>query len=173
MPDTGRTVDSVSQISSSSERGQGKFLAEISVEEGRVDRRGEAGGVYCSLPGGERSPVRSNNTPVWALTVETEVSIQFLLDSQHQLVIRVWLARSDCPHPDTDTMLGFAAVDLTPLLSFPVLSGWYNIINWVGKSRGQLKVTVRPLEPLIRNNNTTTTTSSSCRSRSSPELTSL
>ena len=177
LPDTGRTVDSVSQVSvtstTSSGKGEGKFLAEISVEEGRVDRRGEAGGVYCSLPGGERSPVRTSSRPVWALTVETEVNIQFLLDCQHQLVIRVWLASSDCPDTVSDSMLGFAAVDLTPLLSFPVLSGWYNIINWAGKCRGQLKVTVKPLEPLMRNNNILNTNSSSPRSRSSPELTSL
>ena len=124
-----------------------------------MERRGGLG-VYCSLPGGERSPVSLSDSPVWALSVETEVSVQFLVDSQHQLVIRVWLTQSDCPHPDTDSMLGFAAVDLSPLLSFPVLSGWYNVINWAGKCRGQLKVTVRPLESLSRNNNTETLTTS-------------
>ena len=109
--------------------------------------------MYCSLPGGERSSVKLSDSPVWSLAVETEVSVQFLLDSQHQLVIRVWLAETDCPSPDTDYMLGFAAVDLTPLLSLSVLSGWYNVIDWVGRCRGQIKVAVRPLEPLGRRNN--------------------
>ena len=45
-------------------------------------------------------------------------------------------------------MVGFAAIDLSPLLSFPMVSGWYNISNWLGKSRGQLKVTVKPLEQI-------------------------
>ena len=46
-------------------------------------------------------------------------------------------------------MLGYAAVDLSPLLaSFPSVTGWYNIINWVGRCRGQLKVSVVPRAPL-------------------------
>ena len=32
-------------------------------------------------------------------------------------------------------------MDLSPLLSsFPRINGWYNIMNWVGKCRGQIKV---------------------------------
>ena len=46
-------------------------------------------------------------------------------------------------------MLGYAAVDLSPLLaSFPSVTGWYNIFNWVGRCRGQLKVSVVPRAPL-------------------------
>jgi hypothetical protein len=46
-------------------------------------------------------------------------------------------------------MLGYAAVDLSPLLaSFPSVTGWYNITNWVGRCRGQLKISVQPREPL-------------------------
>lgn len=54
-------------------------------------------------------------------------------------------------------MLGYAAVDLSPLLaSFPSVTGWYNIINWVGRCRGQIKVSIVPrgelpvAEPLTR-----------------------
>ena len=46
-------------------------------------------------------------------------------------------------------MLGYAAIDLSPLLAaFPSVTGWYNIINWVGRCRGQLKISIRPREAL-------------------------
>ena len=40
-------------------------------------------------------------------------------------------------------------MDLAPLLSsFSRINGWYNIMNWVGKCRGQIKLSVNPLEDL-------------------------
>ena len=51
------------------------------------------------------------------------------------------------PDPETDQVLGFVALDLSPLLlaSFPSVQGWYNITDWMGKCRGQIKISVTPL----------------------------
>jgi C2 domain-containing protein 3 len=40
-----------------------------------------------------------------------------------------------------DRVLGFVLVDLSPLNSgFPQICGWYNIVDFNGLSRGQIKV---------------------------------
>ena len=45
-------------------------------------------------------------------------------------------------------MVGFVAVDLCPLATgFPAVSGWYNVTDWLGKCRGQLKLSVTPAIP--------------------------
>ena len=83
--------------------------------------------------------VSQSTSPSWQLVVHTKFGMEYLLDPQTQLIIRVWSSSTEHPDPDKDQMVGFAAVDLSPLLSFPLLSGWYNILNWM--DYGQLKVT--------------------------------
>uniref|UniRef100_A0A2K6LLD5 C2 domain containing 3 centriole elongation regulator n=1 Tax=Rhinopithecus bieti TaxID=61621 RepID=A0A2K6LLD5_RHIBE len=47
-------------------------------------------------------------------------------------------------------VIGFASVDLSPLLSgFQFVCGWYNITDFSGECQGQIKVAVSPLESLI------------------------
>lgn len=44
-------------------------------------------------------------------------------------------------------MIGFASVDLSPLLSgFQSVCGWYNITDLSGQCQGQIKVSVSPLK---------------------------
>lgn len=46
-----------------------------------------------------------------------------------------------------ERVLGFASVDLSPLLcGFPSVCGWYNITDFSGQCHGQLKVSVTPLK---------------------------
>ena len=60
-------------------------------------------------------------------------------------LIRLWRAKADIPDSDKDKMFGFVSVDCSPLLlGFPLISGWYNIIDWMGKVKGQIKITVKP-----------------------------
>lgn len=48
-----------------------------------------------------------------------------------------------------ERVIGFASVDLSPLLSgFHSVCGWYNITDLSGQCHGQLKVSVTPLRPL-------------------------
>lgn len=50
---------------------------------------------------------------------------------------------------DVERVIGFASVDLSPLLSgFHSVCGWYNITDLSGQCHGQLKVSVTPLRPL-------------------------
>lgn len=50
---------------------------------------------------------------------------------------------------DAERLMGFASVDLSPLLSgFHSVCGWYNITDLSGQCHGQLKVSVTPLRPL-------------------------
>ncbi|ETE60685.1 C2 domain-containing protein 3, partial [Ophiophagus hannah] len=48
-----------------------------------------------------------------------------------------------------ERVIGFASVDLSPLLSgFQYICGWYNITDLSGQCRGQVKVAVSPLESI-------------------------
>lgn len=48
---------------------------------------------------------------------------------------------------EVERVLGFASVDLTPLLcGFPSVCGWYNITDFSGQCHGQLKVSITPLK---------------------------
>lgn len=53
-----------------------------------------------------------------------------------------------CPSsPESERVIGFACVDLSPLLSgFQLVCGWYNITDFSGQCRGQIKVAVSPLQ---------------------------
>ena len=70
------------------------------------------------------------------------------------MILKVWHFRGDDNHeirdPERDQVLGYVAVDLTPLnlTSFTMVSGWYNITDWMGKCRGQVKLSVTPLQPI-------------------------
>lgn len=53
------------------------------------------------------------------------------------------------PPTDVERVIGFASVDLSPLLSgFHSVCGWYNISDLSGQCQGQLKVSVTPLRLL-------------------------
>lgn len=46
-----------------------------------------------------------------------------------------------------ERVIGFASVDLSPLLcGFPSVCGWYNITDFNGQCHGQLKVSITPLK---------------------------
>lgn len=47
---------------------------------------------------------------------------------------------------EMDRVIGFASVDLSPLLwGFQSVCGWYNITDFSGRCHGQLKVSITPL----------------------------
>ncbi len=75
------------------------------------------------------------------------------MDPRRHFIIKLWHHhdniedRSDQPDLDLDHVIGFAAVDLSPLKSgvFPMLSGWYNVMDFVGRCRGQIKIQIKPV----------------------------
>ncbi|XP_068926931.1 C2 domain-containing protein 3 [Petaurus breviceps papuanus] len=96
-----------------------------------------------------RSPVythviENTDSPVWDFQQETRLSKELLLDSQQTLVFKVWHKAA------VERVIGFASVDLSPLLSgFQFVCGWYNIADFSGQCQGQIKVAVSPLESII------------------------
>uniref|UniRef100_A0A674I2Q7 C2 domain containing 3 centriole elongation regulator n=1 Tax=Terrapene triunguis TaxID=2587831 RepID=A0A674I2Q7_9SAUR len=88
--------------------------------------------------------IENTDSPVWDFQQQTRLSKELLLDPQQTLVFKVW------HKADVERVIGFASVDLSPLLSgFQLVCGWYNITDFSGQCRGQIKVAISPLESII------------------------
>ncbi|KAF5908226.1 C2 domain-containing protein 3, partial [Clarias magur] len=84
--------------------------------------------------------VQDSECPVWDHQQECRLSKELLLDPQQSLVFKVW------HKGEIERVIGFASVDLSPLLSgFQSVCGWYNITDLSGQCQGQIKVSVSPL----------------------------
>ncbi|CAG08978.1 unnamed protein product, partial [Tetraodon nigroviridis] len=108
--------------------------------------------------------VASTECPVWDHQHQCRLSKELLVDSQQSLVFKVWhkgggtSGLDDCRKitcflhicfisVEMERVLGFASVDLSPLLwGFQSVCGWYNITDFNGQCRGQLKVSITPLK---------------------------
>ncbi|KAM9019767.1 C2 domain-containing protein 3 [Ara ararauna] len=89
------------------------------------------------------SIIENTDSPIWDFQQEARLSKELLLDPQQTLVFKVW------HKAETERVIGFASVDLSPLLSgFQLVCGWYNITDFSGQCRGQIKVAVSPLQKL-------------------------
>ncbi|NXO65106.1 C2CD3 protein, partial [Phainopepla nitens] len=87
--------------------------------------------------------VESTDSPVWDFQQQARLSKELLLDPQQTLVFKVW------HKAESERVIGFASVDLSPLLSgFQLVCGWYNITDFSGQCRGQIKVAVSPLQSI-------------------------
>ncbi|XP_054020824.1 C2 domain-containing protein 3 [Dryobates pubescens] len=87
------------------------------------------------------SVVENTDSPLWDFQQQARLSKELLLDPQQTLVFKVW------HKAESERVIGFASVDLSPLLSgFQLVCGWYNILDFSGQCRGQLKVAVSPLQ---------------------------
>ncbi|NXA15964.1 C2CD3 protein, partial [Sapayoa aenigma] len=85
--------------------------------------------------------IENTDSPVWDFQEQARVSKELLLDPQQTLVFKVW------HKAETERVIGFASVDLSPLLSgFQFVCGWYNITDFSGQCRGQIKVAISPLQ---------------------------
>ncbi|NXJ08454.1 C2CD3 protein, partial [Odontophorus gujanensis] len=87
--------------------------------------------------------IENTDSPVWDFQQQARLSKELLLDPQQTLVFKVW------HKAETERVIGFASVDLSPLLSgFQLVCGWYNITDFSGQCRGQIKVAVSPLQSI-------------------------
>ncbi|GLD53443.1 C2 domain-containing protein 3 [Lates japonicus] len=85
--------------------------------------------------------IANTDCPVWDHQHECRLSKELLIDPQQSLVFKVW------HKGETERVLGFASVDLSPLLcGFQSVCGWYNITDFSGQCHGQLKVSITPLK---------------------------
>lgn len=100
------------------------------------------------------SIVAKSSTPSWKYQVATTLSTSIFTDPKRFFIIKLWHHDSktkSTPDFQHDHVLGFVAVDLSPLVSgFPQIKGWYNIMDFVGRCRGQMKVTIVPLQKLSK-----------------------
>ncbi|XP_051933692.1 C2 domain-containing protein 3 [Hippocampus zosterae] len=88
--------------------------------------------------------VADADSPVWDHWRDCRLAKRLLLDPQQSLVFKVWHQGGAA---DAERVIGFASVDLTPLLcGLQSLCGWYNVTDFGGHCRGQLKVSVKPLK---------------------------
>ncbi|XP_064433005.1 C2 domain-containing protein 3 isoform X4 [Mirounga angustirostris] len=88
--------------------------------------------------------VENTDSPIWNFQQQSRLSKELLLDPQQTLVFKVW------HKGDEERVIGFASVDLSPLLSgFQFVCGWYNITDFSGECQGQIKVAISPLESLM------------------------
>ncbi|XP_075449338.1 C2 domain-containing protein 3 [Ascaphus truei] len=98
---------------------------------------------------GSTSPVttpviENTDEPTWNFQHQVRLTKELLLDPQQTLVFKVWHKH------DVERVLGFASVDLSPLLSgFQSVCGWYNIGDFAGQCQGQVKVSITPLESIV------------------------
>ncbi|XP_055971959.1 C2 domain-containing protein 3 [Sorex fumeus] len=88
--------------------------------------------------------IENTDSPIWNFQQQSRLSKELLLDPKQTLVFKVW------HKGDEERVIGFASVDLSPLLSgFQFVCGWYNITDFSGDCQGQIKVAVSPLENLM------------------------
>ncbi|XP_063296892.1 C2 domain-containing protein 3 [Pelobates fuscus] len=89
--------------------------------------------------------IENTDSPIWSFQNQTRLPNELLLDPQQSLVFKVW------HKTDVERVLGFASVDLSPLLSgFQSVCGWYNIGDFTGQCQGQIKVSITPLESIAQ-----------------------
>lgn len=104
--------------------------------------------AYATFQSAERdeplcTSTQTSSNPVWNYEVDT-VLYKYLLHSQEKdLIFKVWHARKSdlLPEITTDKVLGYVTVDLKPLQAgLQQISGYYNIMDFVGKCQGQIFV---------------------------------
>uniref|UniRef100_A0A1B6G7Z4 C2 domain-containing protein n=1 Tax=Cuerna arida TaxID=1464854 RepID=A0A1B6G7Z4_9HEMI len=86
--------------------------------------------------------IRRNYNPIWNLSWDINLPVDYLKLVNKRLVFRVF-------EENLDTALGSASANLAILTSgLPCLSSWLSIDDLTGACKGQLKVVVTPLEDL-------------------------
>ncbi|XP_043482461.1 uncharacterized protein LOC122511352 [Leptopilina heterotoma] len=91
--------------------------------------------------------------PRWEWRCDTKLAVDLLTNDEKKLIFKVWrlLEPDTCSaiDLDRDVVIGFAAIDLSVLLAgFPLVTGWFHIIDFTGKCNGQIKVSITPLESI-------------------------
>lgn len=122
------------------------FEASISDENHASIVKSHEGNVYCTK-------VVKGCHPVWNESFEVGISFDVLRNPQKKFVVKIWRkAKFDQQlelkaAPFEDAVIGFSAIDLSALLTgLPILSGFYNIVDFSGRTNGQIKISFKPLQ---------------------------
>ena len=105
----------------------------------------------------------------WNQTFDVHIYLDVFTNPQKKFIVKVWRKVSQesemKPSPFSDAVVGFSAIDLSVLMTgLPVLSGYYNIVDFAGKVNGQLKLSLTPQVDLLRYQNSTPDTNSTITS---------
>lgn len=97
------------------------------------------------------TPVAWHTTsPAWDWSCDTWLPAQLLKDKSMSLIFKIWV-KAETASKEEDNILGHVSVDLTVLLfGMPWISGWFNITDFTGNNKGQIKINITPLESLTR-----------------------
>lgn len=93
--------------------------------------------------------------PQYDENFDVQLPLDMLTNSQKRFVVKVWRKANEnsdpLATPFNDPVIGFTAVDLSVLLTgLPLLSGYYNIMDFSGRCHGQIKLSFRPKEDLTQ-----------------------
>ena len=140
------------------------FSALVEIEQGQglagvSNGRGGKAPPSTYLTFASRNPstvatgiVRGSSNPRWSFRRKLDIARDVLTDPRRHFILKLWHHRADDKVVDLerDHVLGFVAVDLTPLClsGFPLITGWYNVMDFVGRCRGHVKVTITPSDDL-------------------------
>ncbi|KAG5899964.1 hypothetical protein JTB14_034535 [Gonioctena quinquepunctata] len=98
--------------------------------------------------------ISKTSSPAWNYKCDVKLPLDLLTNSQKRLIFKVWKKSTNAvnvPNMLTDSVVGFAALDLTVLMAgLPSVQGWFNIIDFTGKCNGQINIHVTPLEDLSK-----------------------
>ncbi|XP_024939739.1 uncharacterized protein LOC107266816 isoform X2 [Cephus cinctus] len=102
--------------------------------------------------------------PKWEWRCDTRLPTELLVNDEKRLILKVWRLSdpqiSTTVDLDKDIVIGFSAIDLSVLTAgFPLVSGWFHIMDFTGKCNGQIKVSVTPLDNISTFGKSTSTTS--------------
>ncbi|XP_017783933.1 PREDICTED: uncharacterized protein LOC108567779 [Nicrophorus vespilloides] len=110
--------------------------------------------------------------PRWNYRDEVELPLEFLTNNQKRLIFKVWRkSNNNLKQPDmeVDSVLGFAALDLTVISAgLLTVEGWFNIVDFSGHVNGQMKIHVSPLEAINKPETIPPESSSSTSGKMSP-----
>lgn len=85
--------------------------------------------------------------PKYDWRCDTKLSTDLLVNEEKRLIMKVWrLAEPETSmviNLEKDIVIGFSAIDLSVLTAgFPMVSGWFHIMDFAGKCNGQMKVMI-------------------------------
>ncbi|XP_054000911.1 C2 domain-containing protein 3-like [Hylaeus anthracinus] len=91
--------------------------------------------------------------PKWNWKCDAKLPTELLLHDEKRLILKIWRIfdadTSTQINLERDIVIGFSAIDLSVLISgFPIVSGWFHIMDFTGKCNGQIKVSITPLDNL-------------------------
>ncbi|EPY83513.1 c2 domain-containing protein 3 [Camelus ferus] len=107
--------------------------------------------IQLSPPHGHQNSPASTKVPCNSTTAEVCPAQEGPTELDGTFAVSILVERAmHLSLKDEERVIGFASVDLSPLLSgFQFVCGWYNITDFSGECQGQIKVAISPLESLI------------------------